>query len=186
MTKESLDKLRINLSAGSKNGLNFTLSASIVWIIIACIWKTGSKAYDKSILTFMVGALMLPLAILFSKLFKTTFTDKNNELQPLGLWLNFAQLFYFPFLVFVLIKMPVYFIMVLGIITGAHFFPYGWFYKTIIYAIFAGIISIGVMLLGLFLSAGSMYIIALFMSVSLLIMTILLFIDSRRKQQIEQ
>ena len=86
MTNESLDELRVNLSVKSKNGLDFTLSAGIIWIIIAWIWKLDFKSYDKSVFTFIIGALMMPLAFLFSKLFKTTWTNKDNPLQPLGLF----------------------------------------------------------------------------------------------------
>jgi hypothetical protein len=134
------------------------------------------------VLTFIVGALMMPMALLFSKIFKTTWTNKENPLQPLGLWLNFSQLLYFPFLVFSLIKFPDYFVMVYAIITGSHFFPYAWFYKTNLYAVFAGIISISAMMLGLILTVDKFYYIALFMSLSLIILTVLLFLDSKRKE----
>ncbi len=127
ITKDNLDALRIELSTKSKNGLDFTLSACIIWAAIAYLWTFPYTPYNKSILTFIVGSLMLPLALFFSKLLKTIWTNKDNPLQPLGLWLNFAQLFYFPFLIFTLIKMPEYFVMVYVIITGAHFFPYAWF-----------------------------------------------------------
>lgn len=98
VSKENFDKLRIELSVKSKNGLDFTTSACIVWLLIAFIWTLEIKPYDKSVFTFIVGGFVLPLAFLFSKLFKTNWTNKENLLQPLGLWLNFAQLFYFPFL----------------------------------------------------------------------------------------
>jgi hypothetical protein len=182
MTNESLDKLRAGLSIKSKNGLDFTLSAGIVWLIIAYVWTLHWRSYDKSVVTFMVGALLIPLARLFSKFFKTKWTNKDNPLQPLGLWLNFAQLFYFPFLIFSLIKFPDYFVMVLAIITGGHFFPYAWFYKTNLYAVFAGIISVGSLFFGLQLSMDKMYIIPIFMSISLIILTILLFLNSKNKQ----
>lgn len=182
MTNESLDELRVNLSVNSKNGLDFTLSAGIIWALIAWIWTLNFKSYDKSVFTFIIGALMLPLAFLFSKFFKTTWTNKDNPLQPLGLWLNFSQLFYFTFLIFSLIKFPDYFVMVYAIITGAHFFPYAWFYKTKLYAVFAGIISVGAMTLGLILPMTEIYIIPVFMSVCLLILTILLFFDSKKKK----
>jgi hypothetical protein len=181
MTNESLDELRVNLSVKSKNGLDFTLSAGIIWIIIAWIWTLNFKSYDKSVFTFIVGALMLPLAFLFSKLFKTTWTDKDNPLQPLGLCINFSQLFYFTFLVFALIKFPDYFVMVYAIITGGHFFLFAWFYKTNLYAVFAGIISIGAMTLGLLLPMTEIFFIPIFMSVSLVVLTILLFFDSKKK-----
>jgi len=85
ITKENFDKLRIELSVKSKNGLDFTFSAAIVWLLIAYIWILSYQAYDKSVLTFIVGSLLLPLAFLLSKVFKTTWTNKDNPLQPLGL-----------------------------------------------------------------------------------------------------
>lgn len=182
MTTETFDKLRIELSVKSKNGIDFTLSAFIVWILISWIWTLDFKSYDKSVFTFIVGAIMLPLAFSLSKLFKTAWTIKENPLQPLGLWLNFSQLFYFPFLIFTLIKFPDYFVMVYVIITGAHFFPYAWYYKTNIYAIFAGIISTGAMALGLMLPNERMYFIPVFMSVMLITLTIFLFFDSKKKR----
>ncbi len=181
-TKESFDNLRIELSVKSKNGLDFTFSASIVWSLIAFVWTLNYRAYDKSVLTFIVGSLMLPLALLLSKVFKTTWTNKDNPLQPLGLWLNFAQLFYFPFLIFTLLKMPEYFVMVYAIITGGHFFPYSWFYKTNLFALFAGIITIGSLILGLNIPTEKIYLIPIFVSISLIILTILLYIDSKKKQ----
>jgi hypothetical protein len=185
MKNESIDELRVNLSVKSKNGLDFTLSAGIIWIIIAWIWTLDFKSYDKSVFTFIVGVLMMPLAFLFSKLFKTTWTNRGNPLQPLGLWLNFSQLFYFPFLIFSLIKFPDYFVMVYAIITGGHFFPYAWFYKTNLYAVFAGTISLGSMALGLMLPVEKMYLIPILMSVSLIILTILLLFDSKKKKSLD-
>ena len=72
--------------------------------------------------------------------------------------------------------------MVYVIITGAHFFPYAWFYKTNLYAVFAGIISVGAMTLGLILPIEKMYFLPLFMSVCLITLTILLFSDSIKKK----
>ncbi|MEO6837540.1 MAG: hypothetical protein ABI261_08960, partial [Ginsengibacter sp.] len=106
---------------------------------------------------------------------------ENNPLQPLGLWLNFAQLFYFPFLIFIMIKMPDYFIMVYAIITGAHLFPYAWFYKTSWYTIFSGVIVLGVLLLGLNLPEEKMYIVAIFTSMSIFILSICLYFDTSKK-----
>ncbi len=183
ISKEDFDKLRLELSVKSKNGMDFTLAASVIWAAIAFVWTLDYRAYDKSVLTFIVGGVMLPLAFLFSKLLKTKWTNKENPLEPLGLWLNFAQLFYFPFLVFTLIRMPEYFVMVYVIITGAHFFPYAWFYKTNLFAIFAGILALGAMLLGLFLEEEKTFLIAVFMSASLIVLTILLYFDSRAKSR---
>lgn len=181
ITKKDFDSLQIDLSKKSKNGLDFTLSASIIWLVIAYIWSLEFTSYDKSVLTFIVGSLMLPLALMLSKILKTTWKNSDNPLQPLGLWINVSQLFYFPFLIFTLSKMPDYFAMVYVIITGAHFFLYSWLYKTNWYSIFAGIIAVGALFFGLFLDTQKMYFIPLFMSISLLILTILLHFDSQTK-----
>lgn len=122
MTEKSLEKLKLDLSLRAKNGLDFIIAAGFVWFIISYIWTLSFSLYDKSILTFIIGSLMLPLALLISKFLKTEWKIKGNPLQPLGFWLNFAQLFYFPFLILMLIKQPDYFIMTYAIITGAHFF----------------------------------------------------------------
>ncbi len=181
MTTENLDKLRIELSVKSKNGIDFTMAAGIIWLFIAFLWTLSFKPYDKAIFVFIAGGPLLPLAFLFSKLLKTNWKIKDNPLQSLGLWLNFAQLFYFPFLIFTMIKMPDYFIMVYAIITGGHFFPYSWFYKTIWYAIFGGIIVLGVLLLGLNLPNEKMYYVAIYTSITLFILTILLYFDTINK-----
>ena len=182
MEKEKLDKLRIQLSVESKNGIDFTIAATIIWAIIAFIWKIDASSYNKSILVFIAGGPMLPLAYTLSKILSTKWKIKANPLQPLGLWLNFAQLFYFPFLIFILIKSPDYFIMTYSIITGAHFFPYSWFYKTKWFAIFGGIISLGSLLIGLNYEPGKLYYIGIFTSICLLILTLLLLVDFNKKK----
>src|SRR5882672_4040874 len=121
--KKDIDTLRLELSTKCKNGIDFIVAAAIIWSLIAFVWTLPYSATFNGFITFFVGAPMLPLAWLFSKILKTTWTIENNPLQPLGLWLNFAQLFYFPFLIFIYMRHPENFVMVYVIITGAHFFP---------------------------------------------------------------
>ena len=71
--------------------------------------------------------------------------------------------------------------MAYAIITGAHFFPYSWFFKTPFYAVFAGIISVGSLLLALNIPTENTYLIPLFTSVCLFILTLLLYFDYKRK-----
>ena len=175
MNQAALDELRMALSIKAKNGVDFIFSASIIWVLISLIWASSYSAYDKSVLTFIVGSGLLPLALLLSKVLKTQWKQPDNPLSPLGLWLNFAQLFYFPFLIFVLIKSPTYFVMTYAIITGAHLFPYAWFYQELSYAVAAGVSAVGALLLALFLPDEDMFYIPLFMSACLLILALLLY-----------
>jgi len=167
----TFEKLRLEIRTKAKMGVDFILAAGIVWFGIFIIWRfTENTSYEKSIFTFISGALLMPLAFGFSKILKTTWKIKNNPLEPLGLWLNFAQIIYFPFLVFVLIKYPDYFIMAYAIITGAHLFPYTWFYDETGYAVAAVIISVGSMLFALYLGPEQIFFIPVFTSIALLIL----------------
>jgi hypothetical protein len=165
--EKNLKDLKIEIQLQAKNGIDFILAAGILWLAISYIWTFEYSSYNRSIFTFMVGAILLPLTFGLSKILKTNWKVKDNPLQPLGLWLNFAQLIYFPFLVFILIKYPDYFIMAYAIITGAHLFPYAWFYDEIGYAIWALIISIGTLVITLNVELENMWTIPLFTSIML-------------------
>ncbi|MBC6607409.1 hypothetical protein H8B13_11320 [Hymenobacter sp. BT188] len=176
--------LRLELSVKAKNGIDFIVAASILWSVITVIWMQPNPPGRNALFTLIVGGAMLPLALTFSKIFKTNWKVKSNPLQPLGLWLNFAQLFYFPFLFFVYIKQPQYFIMTYGIITGAHFFPYAWFYNVNAYAVMAGVIAFGCMFIGLNVTVEDLYLIPLFITVSLVVLSLMISVSYRKNKAI--
>ena len=182
-THADLDRLRLDLTIKAKNGLNFILAATVVWLLITYVWTLPYSIASKAILTFYVGGIMLPLAWMFSKFMRTSWNLPDNPLQPLGLWLNFAQLAYFPILIFVYLKHPEHFIMVYVIITGAHFLPYAWFYNTKSFAVMSVFISLGTMWLGLTLPEQKLYLIPLFMSGSLLVLAVWLTLDYQIKKK---
>jgi hypothetical protein len=171
MEENCLTKLKTEIQLQAKNGIDFILSAGILWLAISYIWTLEYTSYNRSILTFMTGAILLPLAFGLSKILGTNWKVKDNPLQPLGLWLNFAQLIYFPFLIFVLIEYPDYFILAYAIITGAHLFPYAWFYDEIGYAVWAVIISAGTLLITLNIEIEKIWIIPLFTSAMLFLLS---------------
>lgn len=141
-------KLRDEIVLKNKNGINFILAASICWALISIIWLLPYNNQTKALYTFFATMPLLPLAFIFSRIFKTSWNIENNPLNSLGLWLNFAQLFYFPFVFFFFGYDPGKMAMALAIITGAHFFPYGWFYQTKSYAAMAGLISLSSLIIG--------------------------------------
>lgn len=175
----SADRYRLELSVRAKNGLNFIIGAAIVWSLIAVIWSLPYPVRQRALFTFFAPMPLLPLAFLFSKILKTEWIIADNPLAPLGLWLNFAQLFYFPFLIFAYMKHPEDFVMAYAIITGAHFFPYGWFYATKSYAVMAGIISVGATIIGLKAAPDQLFLIPAFVSAMLVVLAVWLFLDYR-------
>ena len=183
VSEQEFAALKLELSVKAKNGIDFIVAASIIWAVIAFVWTLPNSPARNSFITFFVGAAMLPLAWVLSKVFRTTWTLPHNPLQPLGLWLNFAQLFYFPFLIFIYSKYPQYFVMTYGIITGAHFFPYAWFYNAKPFAIMAGIISLGCLLIGTRVSTDHMYWVPAFIAGAMLCLVGLLLLSYRQNQK---
>ncbi|WP_020601454.1 DUF7010 family protein [Spirosoma spitsbergense] len=183
-TKSDLDLLRLDLTVKAKNGLNFIVAAILIWLLITYIWTLPYSTGSRGLLTFYAGGLMLPLAWVFSKLMRTSWNMPDNPIQPLGLWLNFAQLVYFPILVFVYLRHTEHFIMVYVIITGAHFLPYAWFYNTKSFAVMSVLISVGAMWLGLILPVQNVYLIPLFLSASLCVLAIWIGLDYQAKKKL--
>ena len=182
MKNEQLDHLRLELAVRAKSGADFIAAAAITWGLVTYIWTLDAVPYNKGIYTFIVGAVMLPLAFALSKVFKTEWNIPDNPLDSLGLVLNFAQLFYFPFLFFLLGKHPEYFVMGYVIITGAHFFPYYWYYNEIGFAIAAGVLSVGAFFLAQNVAPEQMWLVPLFAVVVLLLLLGKLLWTHRRKQ----
>lgn len=183
MEQKSLTKLKTEIQFQAKNGIDFILSAGIVWLAISFIWTLEYTSYNRSIFTFIIGAILLPLAFGLFKILGTNWKVKDNPLQPLGLWLNFAQIIYFPFLIFILIKYPDYFIMTYAIITGAHLFPYAWFYDEIGYAVCAVIISIGTLLISLNTEVEKMWTVPLFTSTLLFLLAGWILIRIKKQKE---
>lgn len=178
----SLSSQQNELISLSKRGVDFISSATIIWSMVVLIGSLETSLYNRNTLVFIVTGLMLPLAFGFSKLYNTQWNIEGNELQKLGLWLNIAQLFYFPILIIAFIKVPEHFISCFAIITGAHFFPYSWLYKTRAYAIAASVISVGSALILFAVKHHHFIATALFMSVCLLILAFSLFEVNRREK----
>lgn len=69
--------------------------------------------------------------------------------------------------------------MTYAIITGAHFFPYAWFYNVRAYAVMAGVIAMGSMLIGWRVPAKELYFVPVFVVCSLLVLSVMLLISCR-------
>jgi hypothetical protein len=70
--------------------------------------------------------------------------------------------------------------MAYAIITGAHLFPYAWFYNETAYAVAAVLISVGSMFIALGVEPINIFYIPIFTSISLFILGIWIFIGYKR------
>ncbi|MDL4843245.1 DUF7010 family protein [Aquibacillus rhizosphaerae] len=176
-----LSEMRNKLSVSGKNGIGFLLSAVVIWSIITVIFLQPIETYQKNIFMLFSTGLMFPLSIGISTLLKADWKFKDIPLGNLGMYLNVAQIIYFPILIWAIVKNPEVAVIFFAIIVGAHFFPYGWLYDAKAYYIMAPLISVIIMTVGLYLVEAKLWLIPLCMVVLFLILILLVYIDYKKK-----
>ncbi|SET31933.1 hypothetical protein SAMN05421676_10425 [Salinibacillus kushneri] len=174
--------MRTALSIKAKNGVAFLFAASILWSLITVVFLLPIDLYSKNIYLLWSTGAMFPLALLFSKLFKAEWKSDDSPIGLLGLYLNLAQLMYFPIVIWAMVQSPSHMILFFAIVTGAHFFPYGWFYHAKAYFIMSPIISISILMIGWNLPLKHLWLIASMMVVFLIILSIWLYMDYKNKK----
>lgn len=177
----NVEAMKHELSIGCKNGIAFLMAAAIVWSIITVIFLQSLEIGQKNIYMLWSTGLMFPLSVLISKMIRADWRTEGNPLGSLGMHLNLAQLIYFPILIWAFISSPGEMVLFFAIITGAHFFPYGWLYHAKAYYIMAPAISVGAVFIGWFLSAGRLWLIPASMAGFLLVLIAWLYADYRKK-----
>lgn len=177
----NVSEAKQELSVRGKNGIAFLLSATVIWTLITVIFLLQIGLYGKNMFMLLSTALMFPCALLISKLIQADWKLDGNPLGNLGLVLNLAQFMYFPLVFWAFIQSPHHMVMVFAVITGAHFFPYGWFYNASAYYIMAGVISVAITTIGWSIDAAYLWMIPVAMVVLLTILILWLFMDFRDK-----
>lgn len=172
---------RKELSVKGKNGIAFLMAAVLIWGLITAVFLLSLDLYTQNILMLCSSGLMLPLAILFSRLLQAEWKFDENPLGSLGLSLNLAQLAYFPLLFWAIAVSPEDAVLFFAVITGAHFFPYGWFYEGLPYYVMAPVTAISVTTVAALVSDSSRWLVPAAMVVLLLALILWLTQDYRRK-----
>lgn len=169
------------MSLNGKNGIAFLLAASFIWILITVIFCLPLDIYRKNILLLMSTGLMFPLSILISKLLKADWRFENNPLSDLGVYLNVAQIIYFPIVFWAMGHSGTEVVLFFAIITGAHFYPYGWYYNAKPYYIMSPIIAVVILSIGWLLNGEKLWVIPLAMVVLLYLLIFSLYVNYRKK-----
>ncbi|WP_394186294.1 DUF7010 family protein [Metabacillus halosaccharovorans] len=176
--------MKNDLSIKSKNGISFLLAGTIVWGIITILFLQSFEISMKNIFALYSTGLMFPLSVILSKIMNVDWKAKGNQLGNLGLILNVAQFIYFPLIFWAMISNPDEMIVYFAIITSSHFFPYGWVYHSKVYYILSPIMVLVVFIIGLLLKDEYMWVIPFTMFISLIMLSVFLFIDYKKKLMI--
>ncbi|WP_245780792.1 DUF7010 family protein [Gracilibacillus orientalis] len=174
-------ELKRDASVKGKNGIAFIMAATIIWLAITVVYSQTIPLQTKNIILLFLTAFLFPLALAVSAMVKADWKLADNPLGMLGLFLNLAQFMYFPIIFWAFIQSPKEMIIFFAVVTGAHFFPYGWFYEAKPYYIFAPIISVSIMLAGWRMEESQLWIIPLMMMIFLTILSLFLYGDYKSK-----
>lgn len=91
----------------------------------------------------------MPIAFLISKIIKVDFQNKGNPLTNLGVLFSLNQLLYLLIPMWIFPTLPDKMVMIIAMIFGAHLLPFSWLYKSKSYVIFAVLIPIVALFIGL-------------------------------------
>lgn len=142
-------ELRLDCAKQQKKGLHFIITSVLIWSIIFVVQQLPLSIMLKNMLTFCASVPLCPMAYGISKLIKVDFQGKSNPLTNLGIIFTVNQMIYLLIAMWVFVAVPGKLVMVYAMIFGAHLLPYGWLYLSKSYFIFAGMIPVLALLLGL-------------------------------------
>lgn len=142
MNKEELTKAKKAYAISQKCGAHFISASLIIWIFIAIVSFLDISLYYKNALSLYSSVLLMPLALLFSKIYKIKFSDNENPLNSAGIIFALNQMLYLIVVILVWIVKPEQMITAYAIVVGAHFLPYSWLYDSKTYRVVSIVIPV--------------------------------------------
>lgn len=142
MNKEEMIKLKKAYATGQKCGAHFISASLVIWIFICVVNFLDMTQFYKNVMSLYSSALLVPLALLFSKIYKIKFSDKDNPLNSAGIFFALNQMLYVLVVILVWMIKPEQMITAYAIVVGAHFLPYSWLYDSLTYKLAAILIPV--------------------------------------------
>jgi hypothetical protein len=173
----NLEELRMNCAIKQKKGLHFILASIIIWCAVLIIHLTSLPILTKNLFTFCATAPLVLIAFLVSKIIKVDFQNKENPLTNLGVLFSLNQMLYLLIAMWIYPTLPEKMLMVIAMIFGAHLLPFGWLYKSKSYIVFAILVSILSLIVGI---SFEPYILAIMMIVIEILFSICLAVENKK------
>ena len=144
-----IKELKLDCAGKQKKGLHFILTSVLIWTIILVVQLLPLPVMTKNFFTFCASVPLCPVAYAISKLIKVDFQNKENPLTGLGILFTVNQMIYLLIAMWVYSAVPDKMVMVYAMIFGAHLLPYGWLYLSKAYYVFAGVIPVLALAVGI-------------------------------------
>jgi hypothetical protein len=112
------------------------------------------------------GAVALPLAFFLERRMGSKRMEPGNPLRPLSGQMAVSQGLALPALIAIYSLDPALSPLGLASVGGVHFLPYAWLHRTRIYIYLAATLSVGALLLQLFLTGAEFTVILFFIAIT--------------------
>ena len=177
-TRDFYELKKANIVA-QKKGLPFMMASVIVWGAILAVQYLVPGLTERNFSTFCCSCLLMPLAIMFSRMLGTNIRDKSgNPLSKLGFRLTLTQMLYILIVMWAYAEAPEKMVMIYAMVFAAHLFPFAWLYDSKAYFFLSLIETVGALLVGIYW--GSVYL-TIFMMIMQVIMVVMLFIEVNKE-----
>ncbi|MDO5027980.1 MAG: hypothetical protein Q4E36_01830 [Bacillota bacterium] len=173
----ALEDLREDNIKKQQRGLHIILASVLIWLGVFLVHLSTLPIITKNLLTFCLGAFLLPLSFLFSKFLKIDFQNKTNPLSKLGLIFSLNQMLYILIVMWVYGALPEKMLMVYALVFAAHLLPYGWLYRSKTYYVMSILIALAVLVLGVLRPSSF---VAAFMLGAEIVFSILLAFENKK------
>ncbi|RKN80486.1 DUF7010 family protein [Paenibacillus ginsengarvi] len=117
------------LSASAKRGVPMITAGCLFWLaagIAGCILPQHITVW---VYIFGIGAIF-PLGLAMSKLMKADMFAQGNPLGTLAGVVGAMQMLFAPVMILILFREPEWIPFTVGVLTGAHFLPFGVIYRS--------------------------------------------------------
>lgn len=126
--REAYESMSRQAAHASKLGLPMILAGLAFWVIAGL---AGIVLDDAAVWVYAYGiGLVFPVGLLVGKGMKADMLSAANPLFKLAGFMGAVQLLFVPLVVLVLMVLPDWLPMAVGVLTGAHFLPFAALYRS--------------------------------------------------------
>ena len=179
-TTTDINELRRENQKIQKNGAPFMLASVILWSMIAVIRILPVTLYAQNLFTFCCSMLLIPLALIFSKIIGADiFKKTDNPVNKLGFLCTMNQVLYLLIVMWAFSQNPEVMVMLFAMVFGAHLLPYSWVYSSKTYIVMSSVMTLGS--LAIFNAFGA-FVMCIFVAACQIITSTLLLVECRKNE----
>ncbi|MEC2056310.1 hypothetical protein I6J18_00785 [Peribacillus psychrosaccharolyticus] len=159
-----LNHLQKDVIRTAKKGFPLVLSGAFIFFIIA-LFPFFFSMKIVGVIWILALITIFPLGVAVGRCMKINVLVIENPIGILAAVVAAPQAFFIPVFILVYLQIPEYLPFTIGLLTGSHFFPYVWIYKSKTYGFIAFATSVTSFILGVFAVDQAFFVVPLTISI---------------------